>query len=170
VALIELTIMFLYVLTILGAIVAAPIVIAVQLVGAYRRRRTPPVGRAAEELREQYAAGMLTLVGLEERLEAALGATSHFEIDNVLADLPPRRRPSRVALFEAAAGVAVLLLFPAAAARAVGAMLALGAVAPPLRWRPLLTAFLAGIALLAAPLAAVPLAASAGWRWISRTP
>ena len=169
-ALIELTIMLLWLLTILGAIVAAPIAIGLQLVAAYRRRRKPTVGRAAEELREQYAAGMLTLVGLEERLETALGATSHFEVESVLADLPPRRRPSRVAVFEAVAGVALLLLLHAAVARAAGAALALGAVAPPLRWRPLLTAFLAGIALLAAPLAAVPLAASAGWRWASRTP
>jgi hypothetical protein len=170
VALIELTIMLLWVVTILGAIVAAPILLALQLHAAYRRRRKPTVGRAAEELREQYAAGMLTLLGLEERLETALGATSHFEVASVLADLPPRRRPSRVAVFEAVAGVAVLLLFHAAFARAVGAALALGALAPPLRWRPLLTAFVAGVALLAVPLAAVPLVASAGWRWASRTP
>jgi len=105
-----------------------------------------------------------------ERLDVTLRATSQFELDNVLVDLPPRRRPSRVAVFEAAAGVFLLLAFSAAAARAAGAALALGAVAPPLRWRPLATAFLAGVALVAAPLAALPLVASAGWRWVSKTP
>jgi len=105
-----------------------------------------------------------------ERLDVTLRATSQFELDNVLADLPPRRRPSRVAVFEAAAGVFLLLAFSAAAPRAAGAALALGAVAPPLRWRPLATAFLAGVALVAAPLAALPLVASAGWRWVSKTP
>ena len=168
--LVALAFMFMWLLTILGALVAMPVWLAVQLVKAYRRRLRPTVGRAAEELREQYAAGVLTLAGLEDRLETTLRATSHFEVESVLADLPPRRRPSRVAVFEAVAGVALLLLFQAAVARAIGAALALGAVAPPLRWRPLLTAFLAGIALLAAPLAAVPLAASAGWRWASRRP
>jgi Domain of unknown function (DUF1707) len=169
VGLIAIAFMFMYFLAVFGALVATPVWVAVELRRAYRRRLRPARGRAAEELREQYAAGVLTLAGLEDRLETTLRATTHFEVENVLADLPARRRPSRVAVFEAAAGVAVLLLLHAAAARAAGAALALGAVAPPLRWRPLLTAFLAGVALLAAPLAALPLAASAGWRWVART-
>jgi Domain of unknown function (DUF1707) len=169
VGLIGLALMLMWFLTVLGALAAMPVWLAVQLVKAYRRRLRPLRGRAAEELREQYAAGVLTLAGLEERLETTLRATSHFEVESVLADLPPRRRPSRVAVFDAVAGVALLLVFHAAAARAAGAALALGALAPPLRWRALVTAFLAGAALLAAPLAALPLAASAAWRWADRT-
>lgn len=168
--LIEIAFVFMYFMAVVGAVVATPVWLAVELSRVYRRRRRPTRGRAAEELREQYAAGVLTLAGLEERLDTTLRATSHFELDSVLDDLPPRRRPSRVAIFEAGAGVFLLLAFSAAAARVAGAALALGAVAPPLRWRPLVTAFLAGIVLLAAPLAAVPLAASAGWRWVSKTP
>jgi hypothetical protein len=161
-----------YAVVVCGVFVATPIWIGFEVVKAVQglRRSGRPRGRAAEELREQYAAGVLTLAGLEERLDLTLRATSHFEVENVLADLPPRRRPSRVAVFDAAAGVVLLLASHAVAARAAGAALALGAVAPPLRWRPLATAFLAGVALLAAPLAALPLAASAGWRWAARTP
>jgi len=162
-----------YAIVLCGVFVATPIWLTVEAVKALKAlRRRPGIARAraGEELREQYAAGVLTLAGLEERLDVTLRATSQFELDNVLADPPPRRRPSRVAVFEAAAGVFLLLAFSAAAARAAGAALALGAVAPPLRWRPLATAFLAGVALVAAPLAALPLVASAGWRWVSKTP
>jgi len=162
-----------YGIFVVGVFVATPVWLTVEVVKAakaFRRRPGPARGRAAEELREQYAAGVLTLAGLEERLDVTLRAASHFEVDSVLADLPPRRRPSRVAVFEAAAGVLLLLVCHAAAARAAGAALVLGAVAPPLRWRPLATAFLAGAALIAAPFAALPLAASAGWRWVGKTP
>jgi hypothetical protein len=160
-----------------AAVASVPIYVAVGIVRAVRgvvARRPRPLaesrGATALELREQYADGVLSLVGLEERLEETLRARSHFELDGVLADLPARPRPRlpRVALFEAAAGVVVLLLSTAAFARAAGAALVLGAVAPPLRWRPLAAAFLAGLALLLAPLAAVPLGASAAWRFVTR--
>jgi hypothetical protein len=134
-------------------------------------RRASPGRRldVERELREQYAAGHLTLAGLEARLDETFRAGSRLEVGNALRDLPrrPPRLP-RVAVFEAAAGVVVLLVSQAALARAAGAGLVLGAVAPPLRWRPLLAAFAAGVVLVVAPLAAVPLGASAAWRFVIR--
>jgi hypothetical protein len=133
------------------------------------RQGRPPTrerARIEAELREQYASGMLTLVGLEERLDETLRARSHLELEHVLDDLPPpRRQVDRVSVFEACAGALVLLVVQAPLGKLAGVALTTGAVLPAVRWRPVVYAFLAGLALLVAPFAAVPLAASAGWRW-----
>lgn len=77
--------------------------------------------RAEALLREQYASGMLTLVGLEERLDDVLAARRGVELEHVLDDLPPpRRRLDGTAAVSAAAGVA-LLLFAGTATHAAGA-------------------------------------------------
>jgi len=154
------------------ALAGTPIYLAWEAVQFLRRRRRPrrpqtrEQARIEAELKEQYAQGMLTLAGLEERLETTLRSESQLELASVLDDLPPvRPRVARVALFEAVAGVVVLLAVHAAVGRLIGAALAVGAVLPPLRWRSLACAFLAGVALLAAPLVALAVAASAIWRW-----
>lgn len=132
-----------------------------------RRPDTRAVARAEAELREQYASGMLTLVGLEERFESLQHASSHLEVASLLDDLPPvRPRISRPAACELVGGVVVLLLLHGAAARALGAVLVLGSLVPPARWRVVAAAFLAGVALLAAPLAALPLGIGAGLRFL----
>lgn len=154
----------------LMAVVGTPVYVIAELVKLARaRRRTLEARRrgAERELREQYAAGVLTLAGLEERVGTTMSATSHFELDSVLADLPPRRRPPvPVAVFETVAGVGLLLVLHGLAARGAGAALVLGALVPPRRWRPFASAFLAGLAALVAPLAAVALAVSAIWRYV----
>jgi Domain of unknown function (DUF1707) len=154
------------------AVIGTPVYLAVEavrLLRGRRRPRRPPTrerARVQDELKEQYARGMLTLAGLEERVDIALRTESQLELASVLDDLPPARpRVSLVALFDALGGIVVLLAVHAAVGRLAGAALAVGAVFPALRWRVVAYAFLAGVALLAAPVAAVPLAASAVWRW-----
>jgi hypothetical protein len=49
--------------------------------------------RAAERLREAAAEGRLTPDELEARLETALRAPTYAELEAVVADLPPPRRP-----------------------------------------------------------------------------
>jgi hypothetical protein len=164
-------------LGLLIAVAATPLYLAFEGAKALRRlarthssNREPMSrgrARAELELREQYASGYLSLVGLEERLSEVLRAGEHFELDSVLEDLPPRPvARQRVAIFEAVAGIGLLLVLHSTAGRAAGAALALGSVIPPARWRVVLLAFLAGIAVVAAPLAAAPLAVGAGWRWL----
>ena len=172
--------MLIYALMAIGAVVilcGTPVYLALKAYeegrAAMTRRRNrqvrPPTrerARIEAELREQYASGMLTLVGLEERLEETLRARSHLELEHVLDDLPPPRpQVDRVSVCEACAGALVLLFAQAPLGKLAGVALTMGAVLPAVRWRPVLYAFLAGLALLVAPLAAVPLAASAGWRW-----
>jgi hypothetical protein len=169
-----------YVLIVVGVLavaVATPVYLVVESVRALRawqRRHPPPLDRtraaATLELREQYAAGVLSLVGLEERLEETLRARSHFELESALVDLPPRPpRVLRVAAFEAAAGVSLLLFAHGPFARVAGAALALGALAPPVRWRPFAAVFAAGVATALAPAAALALGVSAAWRFVTRS-
>ncbi len=122
--------------------------------------------RATVELREQFATETLTMRGLEERVDEVLRAESHFEVTRALHDLPRQRSMLRgAAAFDVCAGVALLLVDHSVFALAIGALLSLGALVP-LRGRAPVYAFLAGVALLAAPLASVPLAASAARRWL----
>lgn len=44
----------------------------------------------AADLREHYASGRLTLEELNERLDAALAAKTHADLDALMTDLPPR--------------------------------------------------------------------------------
>lgn len=108
-------------------IVLVPVSIVLWGLRAVRSMRgTKAVGarertRAQALLREQYASGMLTLVGLEERLDDLHAARRGVELDHVLDDLPAARRPfDRAAAVCAVAGVA-LLLFAGAATHAAGA-------------------------------------------------
>jgi hypothetical protein len=155
------------------AFVAVPVYLAVEACRAARallRRRPPSLtrerARAQAELREQYASGVLTLVGLEERLDDTLRACSHLELAHVLDDLParpPELSPSaRVEVF---AALAIVLVSHTLAARAAGALLGIGAVLPYTRWRTVGYAFLAGLSLLVAPVAAVLVGLCAAGRW-----
>jgi hypothetical protein len=155
-----------------GAVVAAPIYLVVEAcrgVKALAARPKPLTrerARAQAELRDQYASGVLTLVGLEERLDETFRARSHLELEHVLDDLPARPPElPRAARIEVLAALAIVLVFHSLVARAVGAALGLGAVLPYTRWRTAGYAFLAGLALLSAPLVAVPVAACAVRRW-----
>jgi hypothetical protein len=131
-----------------------------------RRPATRERAHAELELREQYASGMLTLVGLEERFEEVQRARSHLELGHVLEDLPQRARPfSRSARYEICAGLAVLLTLHSLLAQAIGAAIVLGALLPGARWRPTAIAFAAGAALFVVPPAGVALAVSAAFRW-----
>jgi hypothetical protein len=163
-------------LTMAVAIVVTPLYLVFEL-GRYLRglaKRRVAVARptlaerdrATLELREQYAVGTLTMRGLEERVAEVLHAESHLEVASVFDDLPRRRFTLRgAAAFDVCAGVALLLVAHSTFALAVGALLSLGALVP-LRGRAPVYAFLAGVALLALPLASVPLTASAVCRWL----
>lgn len=80
--------------------------------------------------------------------------------------------PRWVSVYDAAAGVVLLLAAHGAVARGVGALLAVGAAVAGThdveRGRSLVFAFVAGVSLLLAPVAAAALAISAGWRWVER--
>lgn len=49
----------------------------------------------ADELREHYAQGRLTLEDFQRRLDAALAAKTRGELDRLIADLPHARTPGR---------------------------------------------------------------------------
>lgn len=110
-------------------IVLAPVYLLLNAVRAVRSllrradRQVSPRDRTRGEaaLREQYASGMLTLVGLEERLDELHAARRGIELEHVLDDLPPAGpRLDRAAAVCAAAGVA-LLFFAGPATHAAGA-------------------------------------------------
>ena len=154
------------------AVVAAPIYLLVEACrGAKALFARPPRlsrerARAQAELREQYAAGVLTLVGLEERLDETLRAVSHFELEHVLQDLPARPPElPRAARIEVLAALAIVLVFHSLAARTAGVVLGVGAVVPLARWRAVGYAFLAGLSLVVAPAAGILVALCAAWRW-----
>lgn len=155
---------------VLGGVVAVPVFLAIEVAKAVkplvRRPRPLTRERAQAELREQYASGVLTLVGLEERLDETLRARSHLELEHVLEDLPARPPElPRAARIEILAALAIVLCFHSLAARTAGVALGVGAALPYTRWRAVGYAFLAGLALLAAPLAAIPLGLCAAWHW-----
>jgi len=167
-------------LTALLAMVLAPFYILFELgrygAGFLRKRVAVARATAAErdratvELREQYAAGKLTMLGLEERLTDVLRAESHLEVTSVLDDLPrPRWTPRGAVAFDVCAGVALLLVDRATFALAIGALLSLGALVS-VRGRVPAYAFLAGVALFVSPPAAVALTASAIRRWVDERP
>jgi hypothetical protein len=164
-----------------GVVLATPVAAAVLLgVGMWRlsawavgrRRAGRPATReralVEADLREQYVAGTLTLAGLERRTADALAAESRAELETLVGDLPPRATPRRPAdVLDVAAGCALMLLPQPPAGRIVGAALVLAAVAPSVatdRFRPLASAFLAGLALFLAPLGALALVGSLAWR------
>jgi hypothetical protein len=169
----------LYMLMGLGTLIGfalAPIVLAAlgvrHVVGLVRARRATAhptlTGRAdaTRELREQYANGTLSIVGLEERVGHVLAAESHFEVAGVLEDLPRTMpAPPRAVIFDVSAGVVLLLVEGSIVGRLAGVLIVLGALVPAPRRRAIVYAFFAGLAVLAAPLVAVPLAVSAGIRW-----
>lgn len=80
--------------------------------------------------------------------------------------------PRWVSVYDAAVGVVLLLAVHGAVARGVGALLAVGAAVAGTReverGRSLVFAFVAGVSLLVAPVAAAAVAISAGWRWLER--
>jgi len=130
------------------------------------RSLTVERARAQAELREQYASGILTLVGLEERVEDTLRARSHLELEHVLDDLPARPPElPRAARAEVFAALAIVLVCHTLVARTAGVLLGIGAVLPHARWRTAGYAFLAGVSLLVAPLAALLVAVCAAGRW-----
>jgi uncharacterized membrane protein len=154
------------------AFVAVPVYLAIEAcraAKAFLRRPqslTRERARAQAELREQYASGVLTLVGLEERLEDTLRARSHLEVAHVLDDLPARPpEPARAARVEVFAALAIVLVFHTLAARVAGVLLGIGAVLPYTRWRVTGYAFLAGLSLLVAPVAAIVVGLCAAGRW-----
>jgi hypothetical protein len=151
--------------------VAAPVYLAIELgrgVRALARRRASlgrEQARAQAVLREQYASGMLTLVGLEERLGETFRASSHLELEHVLDDLPRRPAPlPGAAQVEVVAALALLLVLHSPPAKAIALALGVAAVVPRLRGRAVLYGFLAGLAVVASPLAAAPVALCAAWR------
>ena len=154
------------------AVVAAPVYLLIEACRAAKalfgrpRSLTRERARAQAELREQYASGVLTLVGLEERLDDTLRARSHLELGHVLDDLPARPPElPRAARFEVFAALAIVLVCHTLAARAAGVLLGIGAVVPFGRWRAVGYAFLAGLALLVAPVAGILVGLCAAWRW-----
>ena len=155
-----------------GAVVAAPVYLVVEASRGVKALVSRPKGlsreraRAQAELREQYASGILTLVGLEERLDETFRARSHLELEHVLDDLPaPPPELPRAARAEVFTALAIVLVFHSLAARVAGVALGVGAVLPYTRWRTVGYAFLAGVTLWAAPVAAVAVALCAAWRW-----
>ena len=154
------------------AFVALPVYLAIEACrGAKALLRRPRSltrerARAQAELRDQYASGVLTLVGLEERLEDTLRARSHLEVGHVLDDLPGRPpelpRAARVEVF---AALGIVLVCHTLAARTAGVLLGIGAVLPHTRWRVTGYAFLAGLSVLVAPVAAVVVGLCAAGRW-----
>ena len=156
----------------IAAVVAAPIVLVLEGAKEVKARASRPKpltrerARAQAELREQYASGILTLVGLEERLEDTFRARSHLELAHVLDDLPARPPElPRSARVEVIAALAVVLVFHSLAARLIGVALGVGAVLPYTRWRTAGYAFLTGVAFVSAPLAGIAVALCAAWRW-----
>lgn len=156
----------------IAAVIAAPIVLGVEGAKQVKARISRPKpltrerARTQAELKEQYASGILTLVGLEERLDDTFRARTHLELEHVLDDLPARPpelpRAARVEVF---AALAIVLAFHSLAARVAGVALGIGAVLPATRWRSVAYAFLAGATLLTAPFAAIPVGLCAAWRW-----
>jgi hypothetical protein len=133
-----------------------------------RIARPTPANRAVttRELKEQYAIGTLSMTGLEERVAEVLRADSHFELSSVLDDLPrSAARAHRVVVFDVCAGVALLLVEHSTMGRVAAVLLALGAFVVIPRRGAVLYAFFSGVAVFAAPLAALPLGASAWLRW-----
>jgi hypothetical protein len=109
---------------------------------------------------------VLTLVGLEERLEDSMRARSHLELEHVLDDLPARPPElPRAARIEVFAALAIVLVCHSLAGRAAGVLLAIGAAVPSIRWRSAGYAFLAGLSLLVAPVAAILVGLCAAGRW-----
>jgi hypothetical protein len=154
------------------AFVSVPVYLAIEAcraAKAYLRRPqslTRERARAQAELREQYASGVLTLVGLEERVEDTLRARSHLELEHVLDDLPARPpQLPRAARLEVFAALGIVLACHSLAGRTAGVLLGIGAVLPSTRWRTTGYAFLAGVALLVAPVAAVLVGLCAAGRW-----
>jgi uncharacterized membrane protein len=160
------------VVVVLTAVVSLPVFLVIEAGRAARAFLRRPVSltreraRAQAELREQYASGVLTLVGLEERVEDTLRARSHLELEHVLDDLPPRPpelpRAARVEVF---AALGIVLVCHSLAGRAAGVLLGIGAVLPQRRWRATGYAFLAGLALLVAPVAGILVGLCAAGRW-----
>jgi len=155
-----------------SALVAVPVFIAIEAGRAAKAflRRPPSLpreqARAQAELREQYASGVLTLVGLEARLDDTLRARSHLELAHVLDDLPVRPPVlPRAARIEVFAALAIVLVCHTLVARTAGVLLGVGAVLAPRPWRSAGYAFLAGLALLVAPLAGIVLGLCAAVRW-----
>src|SRR3954468_9471034 len=113
---------------VVGVVVAAPIYLVVEACRGVKALATRPKpltrdrARAQAELRDQYASGVLTLVGLEERLDETFRARSHLELEHVLDDLPARPPElPRAARIEVLAALAIVLVFHSSVARAVGA-------------------------------------------------
>jgi DUF1707 SHOCT-like domain len=159
-------------LLVLTAVVAVPFYLAVEAGRAAKAllRRPRPLARerarTQAELREQYASGVLTLVGLEERLEDSLRARSHLELAHVLDDLPARPAELRgAARVEVVAALAILLVCDTLAGRAAGVLLGIGAVLPAAPRRTAGYAFLAGLSLLLAPVAGILVGLCAAGRW-----
>jgi hypothetical protein len=154
------------------AVVAAPVYLVIEACRAVKalcarpRSLTRERARALAELREQYASGVLTLVGLEDRLDDTLHARSHLELAHVLDDLPARPPElPRAARFEVFAALGIVLAFHTLAARTAGVLLGVGAVLPFARWRAVGYAFLAGLSLLVAPVAGILVGLCAFGRW-----
>lgn len=140
-----------------AAILAAPVYLALAALRFVRARRAArrisPRERARAEavLREHYASGMLTLVGLEERLDDVLRARRGLELEHVLDDLPARRPPfDRTALVCAAGGVGLLLAAASLPAKLGGAAAIAVAFLPRAHWVVYALACGAGLLFLAA--------------------
>ena len=159
-------------LVVASAFLAIPVFLTIQVCRAVKglfgrpSSLTRERARAQAELREQYASGVLTLVGLEERLDESLRARSHLELAHVLDDLPARPPElSRAARLEVFAALAIVVVCHSLVGRAAGVLLGIGAALPHTHRRSVGYAFLAGLSLLVAPLAGILVGLCAAGRW-----
>jgi hypothetical protein len=145
-------------LTVAFLVIGLPVYLTLEACRAGRRalgtrRAERPVttrerARAEAVLREQYASGMLTLVGLEERVEDVLRARRGVELQSVLDDLPPRPPAhDRVAIGLVALGLA-LALGGSLPAHVAGICTATAGFLPRRHWVVAVLAFAAGALLV----------------------
>jgi hypothetical protein len=110
------------------------------------------------DLRRAYVAGEMTVEDFEERVEAALMVPAQ--------PWRPRLSFAGVAAIDVCLALLVLLVAHAPLARIAGALLGVGALVAVPR-RTIVYAFIAGVALLAAPLAGIAFGASAACRGLA---
>jgi hypothetical protein len=141
-------------------LVAAPFVavwlLAREAVGLIRRYREGSDPLA--ELQERYVGGELTI----EEFEATVGAA--------LVAPRPRRRLSpfgSAAVVDVCLALALLLVAHSALARVSGALLGVAGLVGPIPRRIAIYAFVAGLALLTAPLVGIAFGASAAYRGLA---